>query len=404
MRKIHYAWVICFACLWLFLCNMGLCSSILSVYLPFIEAQGISDSMGSAILSVRSLFSFLATFAVGAYYRKFSLRRGILLAYGASIAAALVFGVGGHILVYYFGAALAGFAVGVGSIYPVSLLASNWFSTHRGLVVGIGTAGSSVATMVFAPVLTRIIRGYSLRTAFLFQAVFLILSAAMVYLLVRDTPEEMGLEAFGRGEAEQKGPRQAAAGPIPRYMMGLLALMMLLNGGVGTPFFGHISVLTITCGYSVETAAQVVSLISLVLMCSKMASGEIADRIGTRNCSVLLISAFILGCFCVLGMNGTDMVWCFAVPVLLGFGSPLYNIGAPLWAGDLAPQEAYADTLRWLQIFYNLGGIIFSMVPGMIADRTGEYKSSYLLFAGMMVVSLSILLWAYHRRTERAHA
>ncbi|MBR6543606.1 MAG: LPXTG cell wall anchor domain-containing protein, partial [Anaerotignum sp.] len=57
--------------------------------------------------------------------------------------------------------------------------------------------------------------------------------------------------------------------------------------------------------------------------------------------------------------------------------------------------EQYGKTLKWLQIFYNLGGIIFTAIPGIIADHTGEYKSSYFLFAGMMTVSLFILLWTY---------
>ena len=35
MKRIHYAWVICLCGMWLFVCNMGLCSNILSVYLPF---------------------------------------------------------------------------------------------------------------------------------------------------------------------------------------------------------------------------------------------------------------------------------------------------------------------------------------------------------------------------------
>ena len=47
------------------------------------------------------------------------------------------------------------------------------------------------------------------------------------------------------------------------------------------------------------------------------------------------------------------------------------------------PSYQYAETLRWLQMFYNFGGIAFTAVPGIIADHTGEYKSSYVLFAAI---------------------
>jgi hypothetical protein len=208
--------VICFACLWLFLCNMGLCSSILSVYLPFIEAQGISDSMGSAILSVRSLFSFQATFAVGAYYRKFSLRRGILLAYGASIAAALVFG-GGEISWSIISAGRwAGFALASAASSRCLLMASKW-SEAQGLVVDIGTAGASVATMCFPPVASQNYPGIFPATDFCSSGIPDPERQPWSYLLVRDTPEEMGLEAFaGRGGTE--GPKTGGCRPRSRWL------------------------------------------------------------------------------------------------------------------------------------------------------------------------------------------
>ena len=96
-------------------------------------------------------------------------------------------------------------------------------------------------------------------------------------------------------------------------------------------------------------------------------------------------------------MNGVSLFWCFVPPCLMGFGASVYNVGPPLWAGDLSDKAGYPKLLKWLQIFYNLGGILFSAVPGIIADHTGEYKSSYILIAGMMLVSLLILLWSYRR-------
>ena len=112
MKRIHHAWLICAACLLLYLCNSGLLINSLSTYLPFIEATGISDSAGSAILSVRSLFSFVTIFFVGWYYQKVSLRMGILVGTLIGAVSALVFSIGGSAAVYYAGAALAGISKG----------------------------------------------------------------------------------------------------------------------------------------------------------------------------------------------------------------------------------------------------------------------------------------------------
>ena len=382
-RQLHYAWIVCLCGLWLFVCNMGLCSNILSVYLPFIEAGGLSDSMGSAILSIRCLFSFAVTFLVELYYRKLSLRRGILLASLIGVASAVVYSIGGSALVYYTGAALGGIAYGLGAIYPVSLL--------------------GVSVMVFSPLVSALVLRYSLRTTFLLQAAFMLVSAVGVFLLLRDDPAQKGLRPFGEGGAgdartrEKEGPER-----LPKLVMWMLAGMMLLVGGAGQAFSGHLSVLARSCGYSVKTAATVVSLQGTVLVCSKFLSGGLADRFGSKRCTSLLMVLFILGCTLVQLMNGVSLLWCFAPVALMGFGASVYNVGPPLWAGDLSDKAGYPKLLKWLQIFYNLGGILFSAVPGIIADHTGEYKSSYLLIAAMMLLSLTILRWAYWRGLKKA--
>ena len=399
MKRIHYAWLICLACLWLYLCNVGLLSNIMTIYLPFIEATGISDSAGSAILSVRSLFSFVTTFFVGWYFQKLSLRMGILIGTLMGAAASVVFSIGGSVPVYYLAAAMAGIGYGLGCSYPVSLLLANWFHTHRGLAFGISAAGSGLAFLIFSPLLSGIILRHSLTAAFLTQAAFLVASGIAVFLVVRDRPGDMGLSPFGVGTQEETAARQnAPAAPLTPLLLAFLATTMLLVGGAGLSFSGHLSVLATTAGYSPEHAAKVVSLFGFVLFLSKIAAGEIADRIAPRQSSILMVGIFMLGCFCAFGMNGRDLFWYYMLAIFTGIGASICTVGPPLWAGELAPAEDYARTVKWLQIFYNMGGILFNVVPGIIADHTGEYKSSFLLFAAMMAGGLVILLWCYRRQ------
>ena len=395
--KKQYPWIICLACMWINLCNMGLCSNILTVYLPFIEATGISGGMGSAILMVRSLFSFLATFAVGVFYQKFSLRTGVMIATLIGALGPVVFCLGRSPFIFYAGAALCGICYGAGTIFPISLLLSNWFNTHRALALGIAAAGSGVSTLIFPPLLSSVIIDRSLNSAFLIHAVFMAVSAVLLFLVIKDRPSDIGTKAFGAGEEIWINPKHHDAHELSRRALWILAVMMLLNGCAGFAFSGHLSVLARTCGYSAQTAASVVSIFGLTLIISKFAAGGIADRIGTLKCSAVMILIYIAGCFFALPMNGTDTVWCYLLVIFLGFGASIYNVGPPLWAADLSSRLTYAKTLRWLQIFYNLGGIVFTMVPGLIADRTGEYKSSYIIFAVMMAASLVILLLMYHR-------
>ncbi|MBQ5820208.1 MAG: MFS transporter [Clostridia bacterium] len=400
MKRFHYAWVICLACLWMYLCYVGLLSNLLTIYLPFIEATGISHSAGSAILSIRSLFSFLSTILAGWYFQKLSLRTGILIGALIGTASAVIFSIGGGPFVYYIAAALAGIGYGFSSVYPASILLANWFHIRRGLAFGISASGSGLAYLVFSPLLSRIILSSSLTKAFLAQAAFLAVSGLAVYLVVRDYPEDMGLRPYGEGRQEESArpTQRRAVPPLSPFLLGMLALIMLFVGGAGLSFSGHLSVLATTCGYAHELAAKVVSLFGFVLFASKMLAGGIADRIGPRNSSILFCVTFALGCAAVLGMNGINAFWYYVLAILLGIGAAICTVGPPLWAGELAPAEEYARTVKWLQVFYNLGGIVFNVVPGIIADRTGEYKTSFFLFAAMMLSALFLLLWAYRKQ------
>ena len=256
--------------------------------------------------------------------------------------------------------------------------------------------------MAFSPLVSALVLRYGLRTTFLLQAAFMLCSAACVFLLLRDDPAQKGLAPYGEGgvrgdEARGKeGPRE-----LPKLVLWMLALMMLLVGGAGQAFSGHLSVLVQSCGYGVKVAATVVSLQGMVLVCSKFLSGGLADRFGPKRCTSLLMALFVLGCSAVQLMNGVSLFWCFAPVCCMGFGASVYNVGPPLWAGDLSDKAGYPRLLKWLQIFYNLGGILFSAVPGIIADHTGEYKSAYALIACMMLLSLLILRWSYRQTLKK---
>lgn len=399
MKKIHYAWVVCFACTLLMISNMGLCSNILTVYLPFIENAGITDGQGSAMLSVRCLFSFLSIFFVTKFYKLIPLRRGILIASIIGVMASIVFSIGGSVFLYFLAASLAGIAYGLGATIPMSLVITNWFNDKRGLAMGICSAGTGLSTVVFSPILTSIIEKNSLRSAFVFQAVYMLVSALVIWLLIREFPSQKQLEPYGSADDSNDIRKESSCSvEFPPYLWILLYLMMLLVGGSGQSFNGHMSVLMTSCGYSVKTAAIVASLFGFALMTGKLVFGSISDALGTKKATILFIMIFLAGNIPVIFMDGNKDYLCYLFGFLLGFGAPIFALGSSLWALDLAPAGRYGDVLRKFQLCYSLGGIVFTTIPGLIADHTGEYKSSYLLFAIMITISLLILLLAYKRK------
>lgn len=377
------------------ICNMGLCSNILTVYLPFVEDNGISGSQGSAILSIRCLFSFLSVFFVSYYYKRISLRVGVGIATVLGALAALLFSVSTSAAMYFAAAAVAGIAYGLGSTIPMSLLITNWFEARRGLAMGICSAGSGMATVFFSPVLTALAGHVSLRAAFLFQALFMLLSAALLYALLRETPAQKGLRPYGHGSSTKMSVRHTGSSDLTALGWLLMVPAILVVGGTGQASSGHLSILTTSSGYGTETAAAAASIFGLTLVLSKFLFGGIADRIGTKKTSILFFGIFAAGCLMSLLLDGRSLMLSYLLSGILGFGSPIFAVGVPLWASELSTAGSYERTLKWFQILYAAGGIVFSAIPGMIGDRTGEYVSSFVMFAAAALISLALLLLTY---------
>lgn len=400
MKRIHYSWVVCGACTLVMICNMGLCSNILSVYLPFIEASGINGSEGSAMLSVRCAFSLISMFFVSSYYRRLSLRAGIGIATALAALASAIFALSGSALAYDVGASLAGIAYGLGSSIPTSLLVSRWFSRRQGLALGICASGSGIATVCFPGVITWLVDRWDLRAAFFWQGGFIIFSGIIACMLIRNRPEDMGLTAYGCGEAREEKKAVPTGGPLPAAGWMALAPALLLLGGVGQSGSGHMSILATSSGYSNETAALCVSLFGLILTGGKFLYGAAADCIGVKRTTELFFSLLTAGLLLPLWMDGTALWPCFLLSVLLGLGYPPCTVGVPLWAADFSTEATYERTLKWLQILYAAGGILLSMLPGWLSDRFGNYQSSYGIFAVSTALSILLLKIAYHARQD----
>src|SRR5256886_14445988 len=122
---------------------------------------------------------------------------------------------------------LWGVVVGVGTGSTALVLSATvvnrWFTTQRGLAMGLLGAASSTGRLVFLPLLAMVV------TALGWQAVgwvvaggLLLLAVPLVALLMRDTPAALGLTPYGTGhDAASGSPATAPASEVPLVPLGV---------------------------------------------------------------------------------------------------------------------------------------------------------------------------------------
>lgn len=401
IRRPHYAWAVCLAGAIMLFSGMGLGSNLYSVYQPYIIARnGFTNAQAGWIITVRSLFIVLSMFTANRLCSRLGLRR---TAVGGMLLLALsrfVFGAARSLPVYLGAAALTGLAYGWAGMIPLSLLINRWFQDRNAFALGLASAGSGLATILLPGPVTWLLQNRGLRQTFWAEAVFVLVLAKAVDLLVRDDPARLGLSPYTRGGpsgGEAAPPVHPAPGGMTPLYWGLYLAAVFLTGAPTAIGMSNVGVLYTTEGFDSATVAALVSCVGIALMAGKMLYGWLADRLGGRRSSLLLygvsLLSYVLLC---LAPNGSRPC-AFAAVLTFGLGLPLSNVSFSVWARDFLGDEGFSKGLKWSQTLYAVGIVALGPVPGWLADLTGGYVASYGLFLAMIADSFLFILLVYRR-------
>src|SRR3954470_9046254 len=205
--RLHYAWVIlAVTCLTVVL-TAGVTAVPAVLIHPLEVAFGWDRAAIALAVSINVVLYGLAGPFAGRVMLRFGPRRvmlmSLLLIAGGVAASTQI-----QTLLYLY--LLWGVVVGVGTGSTALVLSATvvnrWFTTQRGLAIGLLGAACSTGRLVFLPLLATIV------TTLGWQAVgwvvaggLLLIAVPLVALLMRDTPAALGLAPYGTGHAAASG-------------------------------------------------------------------------------------------------------------------------------------------------------------------------------------------------------
>ena len=374
-------------------CSVGMATATFSIYLPyFIKFHGFSNTQTSFLVSLRTISSFLCMFAVTRYFKMFSLRVGMSAAMVGCASSFLIMAFSSNYYLNCLAVAMMGGTYTFASMYPLTIIMTRWFGDRSGVPLSISSSGSGVAAILMPTLVTYIIDNYSLTAAFCMDAAMSLTSAALLYLIVRDAPGEEGSK-----ESTQKAAAKVSHKykEIPSKHFLLFMLAVTFNGSLTLAGWGHFAVLFKTSGYTNMQVAFALSLGGIMLTLSKFFYGFITDKIHTFKSNFLFCSLINLG-FLMSALLPLGYVWIPNVmSVLVCLGCPICTIGIAIWAKEVSSPQAFPENLRKLQTCHQLGGLIFASVPGILADLTGSYIPSYIIFFILGMISFVIIQGIY---------
>ena len=381
------AWRMCAAATLMLFCILGLAANSFSVLMPYLMQQcGLSDSQNSSLVLVRSLFSFGSLFLAGKYYKLLDIRLGGAIAALLGSCGMVVYGFASQTIHLYIAAAVSGLSFALGGMYMASILLHRWFRVHGSVAMGICAASSGAGTIVGAPVLTALVENVSLSAALFALAGAIAACALLFFAVIRNNPPDWQ-------PVPQKPAEKRVRGSFRFQWMYVAVILIAVPAST---VFGYLSVHFKSLGLSAYEVSMLISVVGTALMAGKFIFGESVDHLGAYRTNWLFFPLSALGCAlcCIPGSFAIS----FVAMILYGLGIAYGTVGLTVYATDLSDPEEFPDTMRRYELSLKLGCLLFSAVPGILADWIGNYVPSYMLATIFSLLAMIILQLSYRSR------
>ena len=397
--KIHYGWIICIGCTLLMLCCSGMVINAFSAYLPYIvEQYGLTQTQASMITTIRSFSSLIFKFVVLWFINRLEVRRTMLLGAICTSGAFLCYAFGSSAAWIYAAAALTGAGYGMATMVPISIILNRWFERKLAIAVAVCASSTGISAMIFPTLITKAVQVIGLSNTFVCQSILMFALCGLAIVILKNTPDEMGLEPYGRNMAADKERASKMKLLTNIELTGVHGVIFLiaplLMGAVTITVPSLFTLHYTSLGFDNMTAALGVSTYGFTMLVGKFVYGFARDIIGSSKTNYLFLGLLLVG----------TLIGCFAAGSVvmlvlssgfIGLGCALSTVGITMWAKDFSSPEGYAGTVRMYQILTMVGTLVTAPIAGMMADAFGNYIPVFALFTVMSIVTVIIIFSGY---------
>lgn len=416
LRGQNYAFVVVAVVFLALLVSAGMRATPGVLMLPLGRAFGWSrDSISAAAAVGILLYGLMGPFAA-ALMQRFGIRRVLMsaLAVMGLAAASSALMTQPWQLVASWGV-LSGMGTGCVAVVLGATVTGRWFSTHRGLVMGLLTASTATGTLIFLPGLAAISEYAGWRAVVLLLAVLCAALIPVVLWLLPERPADIGMTRYGAppGEPADIGMpsgnlfaltlgalrRASGSGAFWLLFATFFVCGFTTNGLIGTHFIALCS----DHGIPEVRAAGLLAMMGIFDLLGTTASGWLTDRVDPRK---LL--------FAYYGLRGLSLIYLpysdFSLQSLSLFGV-FYGLD---WIATVPPTlrlatEAFGErdapvVFGWVVAGHQIGAAVAAFMAGVLRVQLGSYLMPFVIAGASGVVAAFLALRIRRARYELAPA
>ena len=394
-NKVFYGYIVVLSSFLVLLLTFGAVYSFGVFLKPMVVDLGWTVTMTSGAYSLGIFIRGLLGIVAGRFTDKFGPRivvttAGLFLGLGYLLMSQVK---AGWELYLFYGVIIA---IGQsGTFIPVATTISRWFVKRRGVMTGIAITGSSIGTMIMAPVAGWLISSYGWRTSYVIMGAMLLILIILIAQFLKRDPGQMGLLPYGEQELKQEKNTNLETGgfsfgeAIHTRQIWIVCIVFFFYMFCLQTILVHIVNHATGLGISAADAANILAIIAGMSIVGKIALGSIADRIGNKLALILSFALFSVGLLLLIPAKTLWMLYLFAALFGLGWGGgPLIT---PLLS-ELFGQGALGAIMGVVGFSTDFGGTFGPVSAGGIFDLVGGYQPAFLTCIALSTVSIVLLL------------
>lgn len=407
--KQHYHWVVATLVFLEMVIFGGLINSASVFTIPISEELEVPTTSYSVAMMPYTVMCFLGTSLSGALFSRVGYKKTAFFSL-ILVAFSLVLTANTHSLAMFCISKIL-FGMGYGACFTAGAvrIIKDWFWQRQGLVLGVVNMSTGLGGSLMTVLLTAVIGKKDWRAANLVAAA-LVGGVALLYLLIKDRPEHIGLRPYGFGtvvKSKKKVNNGNAHWPgfplkeqLKRpgfYLMCVCVLVscvcIYMTSSFMIPHFRSL-------GFTGEEAAVYQSTYMLTLAVVKLAAGYFYDRFGAKPVMVVCMVCAIVG-QTVLGRT-SDPALCVVGVMIFAVGMCMSSLMVPLLA---TPLFGYTTCMSVNGTFLGMSALaaLFSNpLSSMCYDATGTYGLGFQIAAAVNVgvLVLYLLLFAISKKEQ----
>lgn len=363
--------------------NVGMWAVIM--ILPALQGEFGIDRAGASLPYTLTMIGFaVGNVVIGRAVDRFGVTWSLV---GAAILTSMAFvasALSGSIFVLSAIHLILGFGASA-SFGPLIADISHWFLRRRGIAVAIAASGNYLSGAIWPVALSGVLADHGWR------AVYYTLAALSVAIMI---PAALYMRRRIPFEATDAADRDSRRRAEAVFFSPTVLVVLLGIAGIGCCVAMsmpqvHIVAFCVDLGYGPAVGAEMLSLMLMGGVVSRLISGMIADRLG--GVMTLLIGSTLqcIALFFYLPFDG--MVSLYVISLIFGLSQGGIVPSYALIVREYLPARDAGRLVGFVIMATILGMALGGWMSGWIYDQTGSYQMAFLNGIGWNFLNIAII-------------